>query len=79
MFIHVACLACADKLHQITQTRSELLSVTALQGFSMTTPESEYKRVVRHETGHTLGFPHEHLRQEIVNDIDPDKAITYFR
>src|SRR5262249_25061849 len=33
-----------------------------LQGFTMNTPESEYKRVVRHETGHTLGFPHEHMR-----------------
>ena len=32
-----------------------------LQGFTMNTSESEYKRVVRHETGHTLGFPHEHI------------------
>jgi hypothetical protein len=50
-----------------------------LQEFSMATPESEYKRVVRHETGHTLGFPHEHLRKEFVNKIDPDKAIQYFQ
>ena len=49
-----------------------------LQGFSMGTPESEYHRVVRHETGHTLGFPHEHLRAEIVNRIDPAKAKAYF-
>lgn len=49
-----------------------------LQDFSMTTPESEYHRVVRHETGHTLGFPHEHMRSEIVARIDPDKAIAYF-
>jgi hypothetical protein len=49
-----------------------------LQGFSMSTPESEYHRVVRHETGHTLGFPHEHLRAEIVNRIDPVKAKAYF-
>jgi hypothetical protein len=49
-----------------------------LQGFSMSTPESEYHRVVRHETGHTLGFPHEHLRSEIVNQIDPAKAKAYF-
>lgn len=49
-----------------------------LQGFSMSTPESEYHRVVRHETGHTLGFPHEHTRSEIVNRIDPDKAKAYF-
>jgi hypothetical protein len=49
-----------------------------LQGFTMNTPESEYKRVVRHETGHTLGFPHEHMRRELVNRIDRDKAIAYF-
>jgi hypothetical protein len=49
-----------------------------LQGFSMSTPESEYKRVVRHETGHTLGFPHEHMRKELVARIDPQKAYAYF-
>jgi hypothetical protein len=49
-----------------------------LQGFSMATPESEYRRVVRHEAGHTLGFPHEHMRQEMVDRIDPAKAYDYF-
>ena len=49
-----------------------------LEGFSMGTSESEYHRVVRHETGHTLGFPHEHLRSEIVDQIDAAKAIAYF-
>lgn len=49
-----------------------------LQDFSMSTPESEYHRVVRHETGHTLSFPHEHMRQELVARIDPDKAYDYF-
>jgi hypothetical protein len=49
-----------------------------LQGFTMSTPESEYKRVVRHETGHTLGFPHEHMRREIIARIDPAKAYDYF-
>ena len=49
-----------------------------LQGFSMATPDSEYKRVVRHETGHTLGFPHEHMRRELVARIDPQKAYDYF-
>lgn len=49
-----------------------------LEAFTMTTPESEYKRVVRHETGHTLGFPHEHMRKELVARIDPDKAYVYF-
>jgi hypothetical protein len=49
-----------------------------LQGFTMNTPESEFHRVVRHETGHTLGFPHEHMRRELVAKIDPKKAIDYF-
>jgi len=49
-----------------------------LEGFSMSTDESEYKRVVRHETGHTLGFPHEHMRRELVARIDPQKAYPYF-
>jgi len=50
-----------------------------LDSFSMSTPESEYKRVVRHETGHTLGFPHEHMREAIVNQLDPQKTIVYFQ
>jgi hypothetical protein len=49
-----------------------------LQGFTMSTPESEYKRVVRHETGHTLGFPHEHMRRALVARIDPNKAYAFF-
>ena len=50
-----------------------------LQGFTMNTSESEYRRVVRHETGHTLGFPHEHMRQALVARIDRAKAYEYFR
>lgn len=50
-----------------------------LEGFTMSTPESEFKRVIRHETGHTLGFPHEHMRREIVARIDRQKAYDYFR
>jgi hypothetical protein len=49
-----------------------------LQGFSMSTPESEYKRVVRHETGHTLGFPHEHMRKALIARISPQKAYQWF-
>ncbi|OYW75464.1 MAG: hypothetical protein B7Z37_13135 [Verrucomicrobia bacterium 12-59-8] len=49
-----------------------------LQGFTMQTADSEFHRVVRHETGHTLGFPHEHMRSEIVNRIDREKAIALF-
>jgi hypothetical protein len=49
-----------------------------LEAFSMDIPESEYHRVVRHETGHTMGFPHEHMRQQLVNLIDRQKAIKFF-
>ncbi|MDB5269083.1 MAG: Molecular chaperone [Hymenobacter sp.] len=49
-----------------------------LEGFSMDISEDEYKRVVRHETGHTLGFEHEHMRKELVSRIDPKEAYTYF-
>lgn len=49
-----------------------------LERFTMNTPESEYKRVVRHETGHTLGFPHEHMRAALVSRIDPAKAYAWF-
>lgn len=49
-----------------------------LQGFTMQTPEAEYRRVVRHETGHTMGFPHEHMRRELVARIDPQKAYDFF-
>jgi hypothetical protein len=49
-----------------------------LEAFTMNTPESEFHRVVRHETGHTLGFPHEHMRRELVNLIDRKKAIALF-
>lgn len=49
-----------------------------LDSFTMNNPDSEFHRVIRHETGHTLGFPHEHLRKEIVNRIDRNKAIEYY-
>lgn len=46
-----------------------------LEGFSMKTPDSEFHRVVRHEAGHTLGFPHEHMRKAIVERLDREKVI----
>ena len=50
-----------------------------LQGFTMRTADSEFVRVVRHEAGHTLGFPHEHMRKALVDRIDPEKAYAYFQ
>jgi hypothetical protein len=49
-----------------------------LEGFTMQTDDSEFHRVVRHETGHTLGFIHEHMRRTLVKQIDEKKAIAYF-
>jgi hypothetical protein len=49
-----------------------------LEGFTLATSNREFTRVVRHETGHTLGFPHEHLRREVVERIDPATAYAYF-
>ncbi|PYE17398.1 astacin (peptidase family M12A) [Williamsia limnetica] len=50
-----------------------------LEAFTMNTSEAEFRRVVRHETGHTLGFPHEHMRRALVERIDPAKAYAYFQ
>ena len=49
-----------------------------LQGFTMNTPDGEYHRVIRHEAGHTLGMPHEHMRKALVDRIDREKAYEYF-
>lgn len=49
-----------------------------LEAFTMSTPESEFVRVVRHEAGHTLGMPHEHMRRDLVARINRTKAYAYF-
>jgi hypothetical protein len=49
-----------------------------LEGFTMRTSDAEFRRVVRHEAGHTLGFEHEHMRRDVVKRIDRAKAIDYF-
>ncbi|HEY0558113.1 MAG TPA: M12 family metallopeptidase [Thermoanaerobaculia bacterium] len=61
----------------ITQIQADQPTMN-LDSFTMKVPESEFHRVVRHETGHTLGAPHEHMRRELVERIDPEKAIEYF-
>lgn len=49
-----------------------------LEGFTAGTPDSEWHRVVRHEFGHTMGFPHEHMRRALVDRIDPQRAYRWF-
>jgi len=49
-----------------------------LEGFTMNTPDAEFVRVVRHETGHTMGFPHEHMRKELVERLDREKVIDAY-
>ena len=49
-----------------------------LEGFTMKVSEAEFRRVVRHEAGHTLGFDHEHMRTDIVKRIDRKKAYAFY-
>jgi hypothetical protein len=63
---------------QILGIRDQDKPTLNLEGFTMKTSEAEFKRVVRHEAGHTLGFEHEHMRRELVKRIDRNKAFRYF-
>ncbi|MGM4877649.1 hypothetical protein AB7645_41165 [Bradyrhizobium sp. 956_D2_N1_5] len=49
-----------------------------LEAFTMQTPDSEFHRVVRHEAGHTLGFPHEHMRKALVSRLNRQKVIDAY-
>jgi hypothetical protein len=49
-----------------------------LEGFTMRVSDAEFRRVVRHEAGHTLGFDHEHMRRDLVARIDRTKAIAFY-
>lgn len=50
-----------------------------LDSFTESTSEKEWTRVVRHEVGHTIGCPHEHLRQAMIDRLDARKVIAEFR
>ena len=50
-----------------------------LEGFTMRTSDAEFRRVVRHEAGHTLGFPHEHMRRQLIARLDRERTYAYFR
>lgn len=47
-----------------------------LGGFTLSTRESEYARVVEHEGGHLLGFPHEQFLPEILALLDYEAVIA---
>jgi hypothetical protein len=49
-----------------------------LAGFTSRTPDSEYRRVVRHEFGHTLGSPHEQQRAAIIRRLVPAACYRRF-
>jgi hypothetical protein len=49
-----------------------------LEGFTERTSSSEYNRVVKHEAGHALGFPHEHARKEVIALLNREKVYAYF-
>ncbi len=46
-----------------------------IDGISST---SIVRRIVMHEAGHCLGLVHEHMRQPLVDKIDPVRAIQHF-
>lgn len=50
-----------------------------LEGFTAKTSEEEYRRVVRHEFGHSIGCVHEHMRGELVARLDVRKTERYFK
>ena len=49
-----------------------------LGNFTMATADREFLRVVRHEAGHTLGFVHEHMREEILGRLNRQKVIDAY-
>lgn len=62
---------------EILEIEEELPTMN-LEGFTMRVSEREFRRVVRHEAGHTLGFEHEHMRSDLVKRIDRAKAYRFY-
>lgn len=52
-------------------------ATTNLDGLSLSTPEAELARLVRHLAGYLLGFGNENLRQEVLDRIDRPRAYTH--
>lgn len=50
-----------------------------LEGFTLATPDRTFRRVVRHEAGHTLGFEHEQLRAALIQRLDVARVIEEYR
>lgn len=50
-----------------------------LQDFTEFTPISEYLRVVPHEGGHAMAFPHEHMLRSIMNRLNREATIRDYR
>jgi hypothetical protein len=49
-----------------------------LEGLEEDSSEAKFKRYVRHEAGHTLGFEHEHLRRELVELLIPERVMEKY-
>lgn len=50
-----------------------------LEGFSLSTPDSEYERVITHEFGHVCGCPHEQSRPEVLARLDRQKTYAFYQ
>ncbi|KAJ8073575.1 hypothetical protein PM082_011853 [Marasmius tenuissimus] len=60
---------------QITNPREPTMMLEGLNANGVT---QDLTRTVLHETGHTLGFVHEHFRDDILRLIDTKKAYAYY-
>lgn len=50
-----------------------------LASITSRTPVSEIKRVVMHEFGHSCGFPHEHMRAQIIEQLEYENIIAAYQ